>query len=338
MNLAGFSRYTLTSEPTGTVDESATVPDGTSITTPEMTQSTFGYWELDGVRQQDAWGVALRQLTFTVDGTDRSAVAYLFADDSDGDGINDGFEQYHFGTLANGASSDTDGDGVSLLDEFTGGTNPLYGNFHQEGGVAWADSAMVVVNLQPYERLSKMLIGGVLTDFFSPDPGTVTGIQAGTWSATAVTDWDGDGDLDLFVAHEDGLRVFRNIGSPNNPNFEEITSGFAGLAAYIDSIDRPILTGGDWNGDGLGDLVIGGNTGTLRLIASGGSFTSNGSGLDFAVASTRTSPALGDMNGDGRADLMVLLDDGTVSFVPEQWQPGSFLRQRQRQFPRHACG
>ena len=58
--------------------------------------------------------------------------------------------------------------------------------------------------------------------------------------------------------------------------------------------------------------MIGGNTGTLRLIASGGGFSSNGSGLDFTVASTRTSPALGDMNGDGRADLIVLLDDGTA--------------------------
>jgi hypothetical protein len=84
------------------------------------------------------------------------------------------------------------------------------------------------------------------------------------------------------------------------------------LAAFVTAIDRPILTGGDWNGDGFGDLVIGGNTGTLRLIASSGGFISNGSGLDFTVASTRTSPALGDMNGDGKADLIVLLDDGTA--------------------------
>jgi hypothetical protein len=312
VNLAGFSRYTLSSVPAGTVDQSAIVPDGTAITTPNMTQNTFGYWTLDGVRQQDAWGVALRQVSFTVDGADRAAVAHLFASDSDGDGINDGFEQFYFGTLANGAATDTDGDGVGLLAEFSGGTNPLYGNFPQAGGVAWADSSLVVVNLQPYERLSKLLLGGTLTDFFSTDPGVVTGIQAGTWSATAVTDWDGDGDLDLFVAHEGGLRVFRNIGTARNPNFEEITSGFAGLAAFVTSINRPILTGGDWNGDGFGDLVIGGNTGTLRLVASGGAFTSNGSGLDFTVASTRTSPALGDMNGDGKADLIVLLDDGTA--------------------------
>jgi hypothetical protein len=313
VNLAGFYRYTFGSEPSGTVDQSAIVADGTVITTPDMTQSSFGYWTLDGVRQQDAWGVALRQVSFTVNGADRMAVAYLFADDSDGDGINDGFEQYHFGTLANGAGSDTDGDGISLLAEYTAGSNPLYGNSHQDGGVAWADSSVVVVNLQPYERLSKLLMGGTLTNFFSPDPGVVTGIQAGTWSATAVTDWDGDGDLDLFIAHESGLRVFRNIGTARNPNFEEITSGFAGLAAFVISIDRPILTGGDWNGDGFGDLVIGGNIGTLRLIASGGgTFSSNGSGTDLVVGSSNARPALGDMNGDGKADLIVLLDDGTA--------------------------
>ena len=324
VNLAGFSRYTLSSAPTGTVNQTAIVPDGTAITTPNMAQSTFGYWALDGVRQQDVWGTALRQFTFTVNGADRAAVAHLFANDSDGDGINDGFEQFHFGTLANGASSDTDGDGISLLTEFTSGSNPRHENFSQAGGVAWADSSLVVVNLQPFERLSKMLVNSTLTDFFSPNPGVVTGIDAGTWSATAMTDWDGDGDLDLFIAHEGGLRVFRNIGTARNPNFEEIGSGFSGLWAYVNSLDRPILTGGDWNGDGLGDLVIGGNTGTLRLIASGGGFNSNGSGLDLTLPSSRTSPSLGDLNGDGRADLIVLLDDGTVSLFLNNGTPVPF--------------
>ena len=88
-----------------------------------------------------------------------------------------------------------------------------------------------MVNLQPFERLSKLQVDGILTNFFSPDPDVVTGIQAGTWSATAVTDWDGDGDFDLFVAHEDGLLVFRNIGTARNPELPEITNGFEGLAA-----------------------------------------------------------------------------------------------------------
>ena len=93
----------------------------------------------------------------------------------------------------------------------------------------WTDSGLVVVNLQPFERLSKMQVDGILTNFFSPDPDVVTGIQAGTWSATAVTDWDGDGDFDLFVAHEDGLLVVPQIGTARNPNFRD-HHRFRGLA------------------------------------------------------------------------------------------------------------
>lgn len=204
VNLAGFSRYTLSSLPAGSVDVSAIVPDGTTITTPNMTQANFGYWELDGVRQQDAWGVALRELSFIVDGVDRSAVAHLFATDSDADGINDGFEQYHYGTLANAADSDSDGDGLTLLAEYTASTNPLYGNSSTAGGVAWHDSALVVVNLQPFERLENILVDGILDGFFSPAPALPTGIDVGDYAALAACDWDGDGDMDLFVAHEAG--------------------------------------------------------------------------------------------------------------------------------------
>lgn len=313
VNLAGFSRYTLASDPPGTVNQSAVLPDGTVITTPNMTQSGFGYWTLDGVVQRDAWGAALRQLSFTMNGADRTAVAHLFTGDTDGDGLPDAWEQYHFGTLANGAQDTPAGSGWTMMAAYEAGGSPLFPQNHQPGGVSWADSAIVVVNLQPYDRLAKILVGGVLTDFFSPDFDTVTGIQAGTWSATAVTDWDGDGDFDLFVAHEGGLRVFRNIGTARNPNFEEITSGFNALENYIAGIDGPVIAGGDWNGDGLGDLVIGGNTGTLRLVASGGAFNSNANGLDLTLPSTRTRPALADVNGDNLADLLVLLDDGTVT-------------------------
>ncbi|MEO5914625.1 MAG: FG-GAP-like repeat-containing protein [Luteolibacter sp.] len=310
-NLAGYPRYTLASDPAGSVNQSAFVPAGTVITTPEMTLPTFGYWELDGVPQRDAWGMALRKISFTMAAADRIAIARLLAADSDFDGIADGYEQYYFGTLANDGGFDGDGDGIPLSQEIASGRNPLYGDTSQEGGISWADSAQIVVNLQPYERLGKALVGGVLTDFFSPDPGSVSGIQAGTWSATAMSDWDGDGDLDLFVAHQNGLRVFRNIGTVHQPDFEEITEGFSALADYIAGIDRPLIAGGDWNGDGKGDLVIGGGGGTLCFIASGGNFSSDGTGPELATGSARALPALGDMNGDGRADLIVVLADGS---------------------------
>ncbi|MFN4872999.1 MAG: FG-GAP-like repeat-containing protein [Akkermansiaceae bacterium] len=313
VNLAGYSRYTLTSNPVGTVNQSAVVPDGTVITTANMTQSNFGYWTLDGVQQRDAWGAALRQISFTVNGADRNAVAYLLADDSDADSINDGYEMYHYGNLDQNGSSDTDADGMTLLVESQSGSNPIYANTYQAGGVSSGRSGMVVANLQPYERLDRNLIDGTLAVFFSSNPGVVTGILAGTYSAPAATDWDGDGDQDLFIAHEEGMRVFRNIGTAFNPNFSEITTGFSSLISYVTSITKPAICGGDWNGDGKGDLVIGGQTGSLRFIASSGAFSATASGSELIITgSTRALPALGDMDADGRLDLLLLLDDGTV--------------------------
>ena len=314
VNFGGFSRYTLSSDPTGMIYESQIVNSGTQVTTPSMDAAGFAYWELDGVRQQDAWGVALREISFVVEDTDRTAVAYFFGGDSDGDLVDDSYEWFIYGTLANDGASDTDGDGSTLLEEFTNGTLAHFAESHLEGGVAWADSEMLVVNLQPYERLSKQQVDGVLVDFFSPDPDVVSGMQFATWSAPAAADLDGDGDFDLLVADEGGAKLFRNIGSAGNPNFEEVETGLSGLASYIASIDLPIVAGGDWNGDGIDDLVIGGNTGTLRLIASAGDLASDGSGVDLATGSTKSRPALGDMDGDGLVDLLVLLDDGTVRF------------------------
>jgi hypothetical protein len=44
--------------------------------------------------------------------------------DTDGDGVLDGFERWYYGNLAQGAASDTDSDGASLLEEFTDGSDP----------------------------------------------------------------------------------------------------------------------------------------------------------------------------------------------------------------------
>jgi hypothetical protein len=316
VNLAGFSRYTLISDPSDTVNVSAIVADGSIVTTPNISQSDFGYWTLDGVRQEDAWGVALPQLSFVVDGVDRNAVAYLFPGDSDGDGVNDGFEQYYYDTLSNDESSDTDGDGLRLLAEFQGGTNPLYGNSVSEGGVFWVDSDMVVTDLQPFERLEVVQLDGTLGDFFSPDPDQPTGIDVGEFASVASADWDSDGDYELFVAHEDGLRIFENIGTANNTNFAEVS----GSGAILDSFalySKPVIAGGDWNDTGHDGLAIGGNTGTVTLIKF-----ATGLGDELAVeviqeietGSTTTYPAAGDFNDDGSDDLLILLDDGTVRF------------------------
>jgi hypothetical protein len=44
--------------------------------------------------------------------------------DVDADGILDGFERWYYGNTANDATSDTDSDGSTLLDEFSDGSDP----------------------------------------------------------------------------------------------------------------------------------------------------------------------------------------------------------------------
>ena len=150
-NLAGYASYTLRSVPAGTVNQSYPAAPGSVITVPDLAADvSFAYWTLDGVRQQDAWGRALSVFSFTMGTTNREAVAYLLTGDSDGDGLPDAYEQRYYGTLANNAASDTDGDGASLLAEYTAGTSPLYRDAVQEGGVAWADSGLITCNLAGY--------------------------------------------------------------------------------------------------------------------------------------------------------------------------------------------
>jgi hypothetical protein len=331
VNLAGYSTYRLVSSPAGMLNTVNSVPDNTVVTTPNLWGQTnsgyrFAFWDLAGVRQVDALGMARGSFSFTVTADVIATAHYLSeSEDSDGDGLLDWWELNYFPDLSQNGASDSDVDGMSLVEERGRGYNPRLADSIDEGGISRRRTGdLIAVNLQPFERLSEIRVGGVLTDFFSPDPSVVTGIDAGTWSATAVTDWDGDGDFDLFVASEEGLRVFRNIGTARNPNFEEITTGFAALNVFVTSIDRPSIAGGDWNDDGFGDLVIGGNSGALRFIASGGTFTSNSNGPDLAVGSTSARPALGDMNADGRDDLIVLLADGTAQLYLNNGLPMPF--------------
>jgi hypothetical protein len=314
VNLAGYARCILRSVPAGTVDQSTTVPTNTVITTPSLAgNASFGYWTLDGVRQQDAWGVAYPQISFTVLTTNREAVAYLFTGDSDG--IPDAYEQYYYGTLTNNAASDTDGDGLALVQEYSSGSNPLYANTNQAGGVSWVDSDLVTVNLQFFDRPEYNLMGGVQTRFFSRWPTNITGQFLGLNAHPALGDWNGDGTVDLFVGASNGvLRVFENTGSPVVPNLVERTTNFVAWTWAWSGITNPAPALGDWSGDGKADLAIGGDTGTIVLLTSPGNFSGAPAITNsLTVLGNKAIPALADITGAGRADLFVLLDDGSVN-------------------------
>jgi hypothetical protein len=90
----------------------------------------------------------------------------------------------------------------------------------------------------------------------------------GAFSAPALSDLDGDGDLDLVIGTEDGpLLIYRNTGSATAPTFEE-ESGSMVSARRRET--TPAL--GDLDGDGDPDLVVGNQSGGL-LFFSQGAFT-----------------------------------------------------------------
>ncbi|MDD5705634.1 MAG: FG-GAP-like repeat-containing protein [Kiritimatiellae bacterium] len=325
VKLSGFGHYTIHSDPLGlisSVDDYA--PTGTVVTTQNLHGEAFGYafgfWAIEGIRQADEHGIALSRVSFSVTGTMEVVAQYfLRTNDLDGDGVEDWYEWQNYGTLAQAAGSDTDGDGVTLLQEFSLDYPPAISNCVVAGGIAQRNSGLVGINLQPFERMEYVQVDGVLTRFFTvwPTNEEASGMDFGANTAPGAGDWNGDGNYDLFVGASGGVvRVYENIGSEYTLNFTERNDAFTGLSAAWGDIPHPYPSLGDWNGDGRDDLAVGGDAGRIRIVASPGNFTDPQSpavSYDLALADSVTAlPAFAEVTGDSNLDLLVMVDDGSV--------------------------
>ena len=146
----------------------------------------------------------------------------------------------------------------------------------------------------------------------TPSPTTFEAVQPDLFAASGGqpngwADFDGDGDLDLFVGFHQGApnRLYRNDGT----RFVEV----AASVGVADETDTRAAAWGDFDGDGDPDLWVGftrKSTTPGRLYRNdGGKFTDVAKPMGIEVVGESRQPSWVDFDRDGDLDLFLALRD-----------------------------
>jgi hypothetical protein len=147
-------------------------------------------------------------------------------------------------------------------------------------------------------------------------------IDVGQISYPTFFDYNNDGLQDLVIGNynkkvsatnvKSGLTLYKNIGTSTSPEFNLITTDYAGLnTAFNPAISGIVPTFGDMDGDGDKDLIIGDNEGKLHYLentapagqqANFAGPVANYMGIDVGQFS---APCIVDVDRDGKNDLIV---------------------------------
>jgi hypothetical protein len=148
-------------------------------------------------------------------------------------------------------------------------------------------------------------------------------LQVTGCSVPSYVDWNEDGANDLVVGEHVSftagkIRVYLNIGGPNNPLFADYfyaQSNGADLTLPAEGCLGCFPRVVDWDDDMRKDLLVGVSDGTIRIYLNTGTDENPAfdSGTTIRVGTpavaldvgNRTTPAFADWNGDGLNDLVV---------------------------------
>ncbi len=150
---------------------------------------------------------------------------------------------------------------------------------------------------------------GTFTELIGAGVNPFNGFDVGSFSDMAAGDFDGDGDMDLVSGAAGGIPA--NNGTllyfQNNAGTFTAVTGAGNPFNTIDVGNFSSPTGGDVDGDGDIDLVVGNSGGAVRTWLNDGSgvFTeATGVNNPFnGVAQAYALPSLVDIDGDGFSDL-----------------------------------
>jgi len=139
-------------------ERSARTVDGGAIyqtdAPPPVNGFIFTHWSVSteqSVVARDAWGRATERASFKVY-EDTEVVAHYMSEsiDDDADGVPDALELYWYGNLSCDASSDTDQDGLGLLDELRRDQNPLFADEPESGRILVYERSDILYNPNGY--------------------------------------------------------------------------------------------------------------------------------------------------------------------------------------------
>jgi hypothetical protein len=167
------------------------------------------------------------------------------------------------------------------------------------------------------DRLRLFRIGGQGPELqkaaFQDTPVAERSVQ---WAVAA--DYDSDADLDLAVDGPAGVLLLRNDGTGR---FRDVTGESADLARW-----RQPVACAEWvdlNRDARPDLLLGPESGGLRLMLNGGGgrFMDATQMVNLRLSDRRRARRLQavDLDGDGQTDLCTTRQDGSLLLLRNRW-------------------